>query len=440
MNKCLILLLALVLFTVPAFAEEKDRDVVFAFEAATYDVVIGKTIAIKVVTQGTDEKLMHNWESSDDKIATVKSGTVKGVSGGSATITCTALSKDGETYSASCIVTIVVPVKSITVLDKKVEIAPDGAPENASTFTPTVIVSPEDATSKDIEWSTSSIYVAHVAPDGTVRGGNPGTATITGTAMDGSGKKVSYTVTVPAYYISADSITITKESETALDYVYSQPGKMPYFKVDGDCFIVYNDKIDELDNPLSSLIIQKGTLRIIPIKMGSGSISLYSDSKLIKTVKIKVEKPAVRDKDSYPKTDITTILDSKDAFLGKHVQFLGNIITYDALEIDSFVYTDVLPDNYHRAFSHSGLRPGEKRETLLSTTTRQYFSEGNGGVSYAFTDGETRQYFVFEYGQAANMVIGDTYAIYGTIDHYVTYTTETGLTYEAPYLTNVLIK
>ena len=65
---------------------------------------------------------------------------------------------------------------------------------NSQTLTATV--TPENAANKALKWASSDEDVATVAPDGTVTAVKVGTATITATAMDGSGKSATCKVTV----------------------------------------------------------------------------------------------------------------------------------------------------------------------------------------------------------------------------------------------------
>ena len=65
---------------------------------------------------------------------------------------------------------------------------------NSETLTATV--APENAANKALKWASSDTSVATVAPDGTVTAVKVGTATITATATDGSGKSAVCTVTV----------------------------------------------------------------------------------------------------------------------------------------------------------------------------------------------------------------------------------------------------
>ena len=65
---------------------------------------------------------------------------------------------------------------------------------NSETLTATV--APENAANKALTWASSDEDVATVAPDGTVTAVKVGTATITATAADGSGKSATCKVTV----------------------------------------------------------------------------------------------------------------------------------------------------------------------------------------------------------------------------------------------------
>ena len=65
---------------------------------------------------------------------------------------------------------------------------------NSETLTATV--APENAANKALKWASSDEDVATVAPDGTVTAVKVGTATITATAADGSGKSATCKVTV----------------------------------------------------------------------------------------------------------------------------------------------------------------------------------------------------------------------------------------------------
>ena len=83
-----------------------------------------------------------------------------------------------------------VPVSQITLNKTETSISVG----NSETLTATV--APENAANKALKWASSDEDVATVAPDGTVTAVKVGTATITATATDGSGKSAVCKVTV----------------------------------------------------------------------------------------------------------------------------------------------------------------------------------------------------------------------------------------------------
>ena len=84
----------------------------------------------------------------------------------------------------------IVPVSQITLNKAETSISVG----NSETLTATV--APENAANKALTWASSDEDVATVAPDGTVTAVKVGTATITATAADGSGKSAVCKVTV----------------------------------------------------------------------------------------------------------------------------------------------------------------------------------------------------------------------------------------------------
>ena len=84
----------------------------------------------------------------------------------------------------------IIPVSQITLNKTETSISVG----NSETLTATV--APENATNKALTWASSDEDVATVALDGTVTAVKVGTATITATAADGSGKSATCTVTV----------------------------------------------------------------------------------------------------------------------------------------------------------------------------------------------------------------------------------------------------
>ena len=134
------------------------------------------------------------WVSSNEEVATVVRGVVFAKAPGEATIT--AISVDGE-FKDTCVVTVVeappvvVSVTGVT-LDKETAELKEG-----ESLTLTATVAPENATNKNVTWSSSDEAVATVDETGKVTAVKAGSATITVTTEDGQ-KTDTCVVTVKA--------------------------------------------------------------------------------------------------------------------------------------------------------------------------------------------------------------------------------------------------
>ena len=129
------------------------------------------------------------WRSSNPKVVTVnKYGAVKAVGKGNATITATA--RDGSWKKAFCRVTVRQPVTGLRMNRASASIKRGGSISLGA------VVSPWDASNKSVTWRSSNTRVATVDSRGTVRAVGKGTASITATAKDGSGKRSFCTITV----------------------------------------------------------------------------------------------------------------------------------------------------------------------------------------------------------------------------------------------------
>ena len=100
---------------------------------------------------------------------------------------------------------IAVPIESIAIEPSSLTLYEN----NTSLLSATIL--PENATNKSLSWESSDEAVATVDDSGKVTGVSKGTATITATANDGSGKSASCSVTVKQY---VTGITLNKTSLT----------------------------------------------------------------------------------------------------------------------------------------------------------------------------------------------------------------------------------
>lgn len=166
-------------------------------DKTTLSLAVGETTQLTATVKpddATDKNV--NWISSDESIATVANGKVTAVKSGKATITARCGDKTAE-----CAVTVTVPTGSVT-LDKTTLSLAVG--ESA---TLTAMVKPDDATDKNVTWTSSDESVAKVA-DGKVTAVKSGKATITA-KCGGKTAECAVTVTVPVVSVILDKTTLS---------------------------------------------------------------------------------------------------------------------------------------------------------------------------------------------------------------------------------------
>lgn len=181
-------------------------------DSLTLDVG-GTEDLIATITPETATDKNLTWASDAEGVATVdQNGKVNAVAPGTANITVT--TQDGS-HTATCAVTVTKPVTGVTLDPTSLSLF------TGDTATLTATVEPENATNKNVTWSSDKPEVATVE-NGKVTAKAAGTATITATAEDDSNISATCTVTVTQseYSISADT--------TALDFGsaytgYTQP-------------------------------------------------------------------------------------------------------------------------------------------------------------------------------------------------------------------------
>lgn len=146
----------------------------------TTTLIKGRTQQLAATVTPTDAtNKNYTWSSTNTTVATVSAtGLVTAVGGGSATISVT--TADGS-YSASCVVTVTVPVTGINIADVSSTVNTGSTAQLAYTITPS------DATNKTVTWSSSNPSVATInATTGVITPVAAGGAEITATTADGS--------------------------------------------------------------------------------------------------------------------------------------------------------------------------------------------------------------------------------------------------------------
>ena len=143
------------------------------------------------------------WESSNTSVATVSNnGLITPVAPGDVTITATTI--DGTNLSASCQVTVVKRVKSISLNEDNLTLS---LPETAQLI---ASITPNDATNGILNWTSSKPSVAAVDNNGFITSKSVGTTTITATTTDGSNLSATCLVIVSKQNVT--SIMLNKDS------------------------------------------------------------------------------------------------------------------------------------------------------------------------------------------------------------------------------------
>ena len=159
----------------------------------------GKTVTVKATitpSNATDQTV--SWSSDNKKIATVSGGKIKGVAKGTATIT--AKTSNGKTAKVTVTVKTV-PVTGIKLNKTSVSLA------KGKSVTVKATVSPTNATTKTVTWSTSNSKVATVS-GGKITAKGAGTAKITA-KCGGKTATVTVKVTIPVTSVKLNKTSVT---------------------------------------------------------------------------------------------------------------------------------------------------------------------------------------------------------------------------------------
>lgn len=170
------------------------------------EVNIGETAELSAQTLplGTSDNKI-TWNSSNTEIATVNSnGKVTALKLGVCTISATA--QDGGSI-AECVITVIQPAKSININKHSLSIRAGSFEELQA------IVSPDNTTYKEVEWTSSKPEIAEVSERGIVTAKKAGKTYITVISQYNPQVKDSCEVTVlqPVTGITLDKTSITFE-------------------------------------------------------------------------------------------------------------------------------------------------------------------------------------------------------------------------------------
>ena len=162
------------------------------------------TDLVATVSPSTAKNKEVTWSSNKTSVATVdQNGVVTGVDGGNAVITVK--TKDGG-FIAKCNVKVVVHVSSIKLNKSSITI------ETGTTYSDLkATILPDNATDKEVIWSSNKTSVATVDQNGVITGISNGVAIVTVKTKDG---ELTDTCEVNVVTPEPSSITVSKSSLT----------------------------------------------------------------------------------------------------------------------------------------------------------------------------------------------------------------------------------
>ena len=205
--KRLLPFLALAAVTVlSVFSCQQDPEEIrvssISLSKSTLELTVGDQASLDATISpdnATNKKI--SWNSSKESVATVTpDGIVEAVSAGTAFIT--ARSEDSG-VNAKCEITVKEKVISVTrIFLNKTSLSLTEGEE----FTLEATVTPDNATNKEVTWTSDNEAVAIVSAEGVVKALRAGTASITATTAN-QGKSASCTVTV-----KEKSVVVTGEA------------------------------------------------------------------------------------------------------------------------------------------------------------------------------------------------------------------------------------
>ena len=214
---------------------------------------IGETVTLKAtITPDNATNKNMTWHSENEDIASVSNGIVTAVGHGETTITVT--TEDGE-KTAECTILVIEPEpEEIHVENVELNLQ-DISLEIGEKATLVAVITPNDATNKNVIWTSEDENVASV-DNGIVTAIRPGETMITVTTEDGEKtaeckitvmeekeeliSTISYDCTeltnqnvVATITFNRDDVTITN-NEGKNEYVFEENGTFTFEYIDGD--------------------------------------------------------------------------------------------------------------------------------------------------------------------------------------------------------------
>ena len=208
----------------------------------TINVGNASSVSCTVLPEKATDKTV-NWSSSNNAVATVNNvGVITAVGAGTCTITATS----GD-VSATINVTVKKPVEQVVLNKSDVTIKVE------ETFTFTCTIVPNDASAKNVTWTSSDSSVATVNANGTITGVKAGTCIITASA-DGKNAIANITVKEKGPDLKAiyDEFCESTWADLGSDNSYLSLDTNPYDKDNGDYKYIFtvNEAIEKINKKM----------------------------------------------------------------------------------------------------------------------------------------------------------------------------------------------
>ena len=187
----------------PYLLSESEKIIVenITLDKTSGTLLIGDTVKLTpdIIGVNTD-KIKLTWSSSDTNIASVSEGLVIAKTVGKAVITVSCGKQSAE-YN------LTVSDGSIKITDFKLDQSEISLNIN-DTLKLNAIITPEDATNKNVKWSSGNPKVAEVSADGTVKAVSAGSTKISAVSEENPEYKAECKVTVSVQKIAVTGITL----------------------------------------------------------------------------------------------------------------------------------------------------------------------------------------------------------------------------------------
>ena len=309
---------------------------------ATKSVYLGKSVTLKptFIPEYASNKNV-TWSSSDRSVATVDSdGIVTSKSVGTTTITCT--SEDGS-IKATCVVTVLIQTTGVSLNYTTAKIWKDDTVKLIPTITP------EDATNKNVTWTSSDNSVALVDENGVVTGVAGGTCTITCTT-ENSSRTAKCTVTV------LESVTGVAFASDKLSLYLGQ---------------TYTNKVNVIPSTATNQNVSWATNNDLIVRVSqNGELTAVGEGTAIVTVKTEdggfVATCEVTVYSKVPVTGLTLDRSTLNLDVGEYYTFLATVLPSNASDTGITWRTD---NSTVVAISQTGLIQAKSVGTAIVTAT-----------------------------------------------------------------------